>query len=97
MKTRYIPAVTMLSAGAVISIISILNQWDVLYSLKLLLGVLVVFYILGLIAKAMITRTLEKDGRPPEEYEEEAEEESPEEKEGEPAEVSAEAEKEEVR
>lgn len=72
MKTRYIPAVTMLSAGAVISIASIVKQWDVLYSLKLLLGVLIVFYIIGLIAKAMITRTLEKDGRPPEEYVEES-------------------------
>lgn len=74
MKTRYIPAVTMLSAGAVISMISIIKQWDVLYSLKLLLGVLIVFYIIGLIAKALIVRTLEKDGRPPEEYEEETEE-----------------------
>ncbi len=73
MKTRYIPAVTMLSAGAVISIISIVKKWDVLYSLKLLLGILILFYVLGLIAKALITRTLEKDGRPPEEYEEEEE------------------------
>ena len=63
MKTRYIPAVTMLSAGAVISIISIVKKWDVLYSLKLLLGILILFYVLGLIAKALITRTLEKDGR----------------------------------
>lgn len=76
MKTRYIPAVTMLSAGAVVSITSIIKQWDVLYSLKLLLGVLIVFYIIGLIAKAMITRTLEKDGRPPEEYVEETDTES---------------------
>ncbi|MFW5632960.1 MAG: hypothetical protein ACOCM4_04525 [Acetivibrio ethanolgignens] len=76
MKTRYIPAVTMLSAGAVVSITSIIKQWDVLYSLKLLLGVLIVFYIIGLIAKAMITRTLEKDGRPPEEYVEETDAES---------------------
>lgn len=73
MKTRYIPAVTMLSAGAVVSISSIVKQWDVLYSLKLLLGVLIVFYILGLIAKALVVRTLEKDGRPPEEYTEEEE------------------------
>lgn len=76
MKTRYIPAVTMLSAGAVISITSIIKEWDVLESLKLLLGVLILFYILGLIAKAIITKTLEKDGRPPEEYEEETENES---------------------
>ncbi len=73
MKTRYIPAVTMLSAGAVISIISIIKKWDVLYSLKLLLGILILFYILGLIAKALIVRTLEKDGRVPEEYNEDGE------------------------
>lgn len=66
---------TMLSAGAVISIISIVQQWDVLYSLELLLGILILFYILGLIAKALVERTLAKDGRPPEEYTEEMEKE----------------------
>lgn len=76
---------TMLSAGAVISIISIVKQWDVLYSLELLLGILILFYILGLIAKALVERTLAKDGRPPEEYTEEmeSEEEAAEESNGE--------------
>jgi hypothetical protein len=70
----------MLSAGAIVCIISIVKKWDVLKSLELLLGVLLLFYFLGTIARDVVKHTLEKDGIPPEEYEEEEEttEENPE-------------------
>lgn len=56
MQTRYIPAVSMLIAGAVTSIISIIMGFDTLHSLKVLLIVLIVFYIIGLIAKNIIVK-----------------------------------------
>jgi hypothetical protein len=64
----------MLSAGAIVCIISIVKKWDVLHSLERLLGVLLLFYFLGTIARDVVKHTLEKDGIPPEEYEEEEEE-----------------------
>ncbi len=54
MQIRYIPATTTLLAGAITCIISILNKFDVLYSLKVLLTVLIIFYILGVIAQKII-------------------------------------------
>ena len=60
MQNHYIPAVTMLSAGAIVSIFCIIKKVDVLYSLKLLLVMLVVFYIIGLIAKKIMGR-IEED------------------------------------
>lgn len=59
MQKRYIPAVIMLSAGAVTCIMSIVKNMDVYYSLKILLVVLVLFYILGLIAKAVIGKVMD--------------------------------------
>ncbi len=60
MQNRYIPAVTTLSAGAIVSIFCIIKKVDVLYSLKLLLAMLIVFYIIGLIAKKIIGRVEEE-------------------------------------
>ena len=60
MQNRYIPAVTMLSAGAIVSIFCIINKVDVLYSLKLLLAMLILFYMIGLIAKRIIGRVQEE-------------------------------------
>ena len=60
MQNHYIPAVTMLSAGAIVSIFCIIKKVDVLYSLKLLLMMLLVFYIVGLIAKKIIGRIEEE-------------------------------------
>lgn len=56
MQTRYIPAIIMLLAGAVTSVISILNRVDTLNSLIRLLVVLIVFYFIGLIAKSIIEK-----------------------------------------
>lgn len=60
MQNHYIPAVTMLSAGAIVSIFCIIKKVDVLYSLKLLLVMLLIFYIVGLIAKKIIGRVEEE-------------------------------------
>ena len=59
MKIDFIPKFVMLLAGAIICIISIVNDMDTTYSLELLLGTLVVFYIIGLIAKKLIQKVIE--------------------------------------
>ena len=60
MQNRYIPAFTMLSAGAVVSIFCIVKKMDVLYSLKLLLAMLIVFYLIGLVAKRVLGKIQEE-------------------------------------
>ncbi|MEG1457710.1 MAG: hypothetical protein RSJ40_00250 [Acetivibrio sp.] len=60
----------MLTAGAVTCITSIANKLDKLLSLEILLGVLIVFYIIGLITKAVISKVLDSGGIPTEEEEE---------------------------
>lgn len=57
MRLKYIPAAITLAAGAIISILNIINKVDLTTSLKRLLWVLLVFYIIGLIAKTIITKT----------------------------------------
>lgn len=56
MKQKYIPALIMLAAGAVTSILDIIHKTPKLDSLKRLLLVLIVFYIIGLITKAIIKK-----------------------------------------
>lgn len=70
MQRKYIPAVVMLSAGAVTCIVSIVNKLDVLFSLEILLGVLIVFYVIGIIAKNIISKVLDSVIIPSEEEEE---------------------------
>lgn len=72
MRQRYIPAFIMLIAGAVTSIIDIVNGTPRLDSLKRLLLVLIIFYIIGLIAKALIKKATELRARPETEEEQEA-------------------------
>lgn len=59
MQNRYIPAITMLSAGAIVSIFCIIYKVDTLYGLKLLLGMLIVFYIVGLVVKRIFSKIQE--------------------------------------
>lgn len=59
MKLEFIPKFVMLLAGAVVCIITIVKDMDVTYSLALLLGVLVIFYIIGLIAKKIIQKVID--------------------------------------
>lgn len=58
MRTRYIPAGVMLLAGAVTCIISIVQKQEVVAALKTLLIVLILFYIIGFIAKFFIEKIL---------------------------------------
>lgn len=58
MRTRYIPAGVMLLAGAVTCIISIAQKKDIVKSLIILLVVLILFYIIGLIAKYLVEKIL---------------------------------------
>lgn len=59
MRDRIIPALVTLIAGAVTCIIDIYRNAKLLPSLKRLLLVLIIFYIIGLIAKAIIKKVFE--------------------------------------
>lgn len=56
MKSGYIPKVITLLAGAVVSIILIIRDTNVTYSLEVLLATLVIFYLFGLLAQYVIMR-----------------------------------------
>lgn len=85
MKQRYIPAFIMLLAGTITCAICMIKRYDVLYSLELLLGALVVFYIIGRIVQKIAEKQLvvvikeEKEEENPEEGEEQVESEEQEE------------------
>lgn len=61
MKLEFVPKFIMLLAGAVVSIITIVNEMDVTYSLELLLATLIIFYIIGLITKKIIQKVMESN------------------------------------
>lgn len=73
MWTHYLPALIMLIAGAITSIIDVINKVELVTSLKRLLVVLIVFYILGLITRAVVEKTLEERKKTEEEVFEETE------------------------
>ncbi|MDD6056684.1 MAG: hypothetical protein PUB98_00250 [Clostridiales bacterium] len=56
MKTRTIPALIMLLAGAVACVAGIMAKLEIVSFTKMLLIVLVVFYILGCIVKIVLDR-----------------------------------------
>lgn len=56
MKTRTIPALIMLLAGAVACVAGIMAKMEIVSFTKMLLIVLVVFYILGCIVKIVLDR-----------------------------------------
>lgn len=64
MWTYYLPALIMLIAGAITSIINIINKVELVTSLKGLLVVLIVFYILGLVTRSVVEKTLEERKKP---------------------------------
>lgn len=77
MKERYIPAFIMLVAGTIVSIINIMNKAEPVAGLRRLLLVIVIFYIIGLIVRAVIKKILapkpkQSDGEETEENEGEA-------------------------
>ncbi len=58
MKTEYIPKVITLLAGAVVCIVSIVRHMDTTYSLEILLVALIIFYIIGCLARHIIERVM---------------------------------------
>lgn len=73
MKTKQIPAIIMLIAGLVTSIAAVINHMETVQFLKILIVVLIVFYIIGCVGKVILDRNFK------EEVEEEATEEAAEE------------------
>lgn len=73
MKTKQIPAIIMLIAGLVTSIAAVINHMETVQFLKILVVVLVAFYIIGCVGKVILDRNFK------EEVEEEATEEAAEE------------------
>lgn len=59
MKLDFIPKFIMLLAGAVVAVMAIIRDLDTTWALELLLGTLIVFYIIGLIAKKIIQMAIE--------------------------------------
>jgi phosphotransferase system glucose/maltose/N-acetylglucosamine-specific IIC component len=60
LRERYIPAFIVLLAGAVTSIINIVNKVELVTGLERLLLVIIIFYFVGLIVKAIIKMALTK-------------------------------------
>lgn len=58
MKTEVIPKIITLLAGAVVSIVCIINDVDVTRSLEFLLATLLIFYIVGCLVRRMIQNVL---------------------------------------
>lgn len=58
MKYRFIPAFVMLLAGLVCCIMSIIQRWNVTYSLIALILVLIVFYLIGQIAAQIVGKVV---------------------------------------
>ncbi|HWT76783.1 MAG TPA: hypothetical protein VN258_18950 [Mobilitalea sp.] len=60
MRDRYIPPFITLIAGAITSIINIVNKVELVTGLKRLLIVIIIFYFIGLITKEVINVALTK-------------------------------------
>ena len=56
MKTKSLPMVLMLVAGTLASILGLVYRYDTLHFCKMLLTVLVVFYVFGCIVKGIIDK-----------------------------------------
>lgn len=74
MKRKLIPPFLMLSVGAVCSIVMHLNYYETNEMLMILLGVMIVFYIVGSLFTMMLN-IFDKKNQPEEEVQEEAVEE----------------------
>lgn len=58
MKQRYIPAFITLLAGTITCAVCMIKRYEVLYTLELLLGALVVFFIIGCIVQKIAEKHL---------------------------------------
>lgn len=61
MKTKQIPAVIMLIAGLVTSIAAILSHMETVQFLKILVVVLIIFYVAGCIVKVILDRNFKEE------------------------------------
>lgn len=68
---KYLPLIISLVAGLVVSIITIINRYNSITAIVIILGVLLGFYILGLIFKAILNATRTKEEEVTEEQNEE--------------------------
>ncbi len=66
MRERYIAPAIMLVAGAITSILNIINGIEFLKGLERLLIVLIIFYIIGKIAAKVIKKVTSMDKKPSE-------------------------------
>ncbi|WP_455718183.1 hypothetical protein [Anaerosporobacter sp.] len=66
MRTRYIPSIIMLLAGSITCAFCLIKSYSVVSTLEILLGVLIIFYIIGLIARNLINRIIATDLEQPE-------------------------------
>lgn len=58
MQLRYIPSIVVLLAAAITSIINIMNHIELYTGLKRLLFVIIIFYIIGLIARTLLMKVI---------------------------------------
>lgn len=56
METKNIPTIVMLTAGFVISVVMYINHYDLSTTLKMLLLVFFVFYLIGLLVKKALDK-----------------------------------------
>lgn len=75
MREKYIPAFIVLIAATITSILNVINNVNVITGLKRLLLVIVIFYFVGVIAKAVINKAFTEKPKK-DELEEEHEEET---------------------
>ena len=60
MRLRYIPAIIMLLAGAITSVINVINKVENKAGLNRLLLVMIIFYFIGLISRMIIVKVIAK-------------------------------------
>ena len=61
MFTRFIPVILVLVASIITIIVSIFNDFEIIFSLKILAIVIILFYIIGNIVKSITKKILTMD------------------------------------
>ena len=74
MKTKSIPAILMLIAGAIACILGFVYQYETTHFFTMVLIVLIVFYILGCIVKVIIDKNFPVESKEETDESEESEE-----------------------
>lgn len=60
MHQRYVPAITTLLAGLIATSICLIRKTSIVKSLSIVLIVLIIFYLIGYIARNILVKTLSK-------------------------------------